>query len=432
MATPELNTSGTPAILLIAFKFPPYEGVGGNRWMNLANEFARFGCTVHVVTVRWHAQQGSPWAPCAPENNVHLHVIRSGFPHNLLHARPRNRAFNFFRKVLLSRYVLRRFWWDDEAQHWGRHLTSCCERLAGQIRFDAMIATGHPFEANYHAAVVSRKLRLPLIQDLRDPWIDNPYAKYTRRQKQLLLPRVRTVLQDCDRVVAVTQGLLDVYGRYSDVKTKGVVIRNGHGMGGTASTNPARPELRLDELDRIRFVYLGNISNGRDQPFEWLMSSLEDLRRQHSGDTRLEVYSLQWKSLEGRYERYIRSGSLVVCRPVAYSEIAGLLGTYHAAIHLTAKPFPYAASTKIYEYAAAKIPTISLNYGGEAEQLVKELDCGVSVNLLEPGGDHAFEDAIARLQRPFAYRVEKFHWSVLARRYLDVVNNVLAERASAV
>jgi len=432
MATQESKTSGTPTILLIAFKFPPYEGVGGNRWMNLANEFARFGYQVHVVTVRWRAQKGSPWYTYEPSNGVHIHRIRSGYPHNLLYSRPENKAFNFCRKVLFSRYFLRKFWWDDEAQYWGRHLFVFCKRLARQVHIDVVIATGHPFEANYHAAILSRKLRLPLIQDFRDPWIDNPYAKYTRRQTQLLLPRVRTALQDCDRVVAVTQGLLEVYSQYCDLTTKSVVIRNGHGIERSVPPNPAHPPLSLDDFARNRFVYIGNISNGRDQPFEWLMSSLQVLRRRYAGDARLEVYSMQWKSLEGKYERFIRAGSLVLCRPVAQSEIPLILSKYHAAILLTAKAFPYAASTKIYEYAAVKIPTISINFGGEADQLIRDLDCGVSINLLENDSEQALEDAVSKLDGPFSYRVEKLHWNMLAQRYLTLVKDVLAERASAV
>jgi glycosyltransferase involved in cell wall biosynthesis len=420
------------SVLLIAFKFPPYEGVGGNRWMNLANEFARFGYQVHVVTVRWRAQKGSPWYTYEPSNGVHIHRIRSGYPHNLLYSRPENKAFNFCRKVLFSRYFLRKFWWDDEAQYWGRHLLVFCKRLARQVHIDVVIATGHPFEANYHAAVLSRKLCLPLIQDFRDPWIDNPYAKYTRRQRQLLLPRVRTALQDCDRVVAVTQGLLDVYGQYTDIKKKGVVIQNGHDFEriGPQSLNRGRPHNYISI--RTRYIYLGNISNGREEPFEWLMKSLEQYRQRRANGACVVVYSLQRGNLERRYQHYVATGVLAFENPVAHSEIPAVLIAHDAAIHLTARAFPYLVSTKIYEYAAAKIPTISINYGGEAEQLVKDLDCGISINLLEIDGDRAFEDAIGRLNRPFAYRVERFHWRELARRYLDVVNEVLAERASMV
>jgi len=416
-------------VLLIAFKYPPYEGVGGNRWMNLAHHLARIGCEIHVVTVRWRASQRSPWGTYTPEAGVHVHRIASGFPHNLYHSRPGNIALRFARKVVFSRHLLRRIWWDDEAQYWGRYLFPYCKRLARRVNFDVVIATGHPFESNYLAVGLSRKLGLPLVQDLRDPWIDNPYSHYTQRQRDLLVPKVRAVLCGCDRVVTVTQGLMEVYAQYCDLSAKGVVIRNGHGIDISKWNERTLPVLKRRDPLRIRLVYIGNISNGREEPFEWLLSAINRLRYRESGVINVDVYGLEQKKLKQRYSHFLRTGSLILCNPVAHGEIAKVLKRYDAAIHLTARAFPYAASTKIYEYAASGIPTISLNYGGEAEQLVRDLDCGISINLTMNGTEKAFQDAICSPHRQFQYRVERYHWRRLSRRYLNVVRDVLAERA---
>ena len=43
----------SPPLLVIAYKFPPYAGVGGFRWAKLSKYLARLGHEVHVVTVPW-------------------------------------------------------------------------------------------------------------------------------------------------------------------------------------------------------------------------------------------------------------------------------------------------------------------------------------------------------------------------------------------
>jgi len=422
------SPAGMPRILLIAFKFPPYSGVGGNRWMHLTNHLARLGCSVHVVTVKRRRDKTSPWAGYEPAPGVKVHQIPSGFPHRLDAWRPRGRALRYFKAVVVNRHFLRRIWWDDEAQRWGRFLLPFCERLVSRTPIDALIATGHPFESNYLAAQLSARTGLPLVQDLRDPWLDNPYVSYSSGQRRILVRRIEATLRQCQRVVAVTEGLLELYGRYVDLKAKGVVIPNGHAFD---SRHPARRrDTPIEGASReARLVYIGNIGNGRDEPFAAVLGALAQLGREGSVSARVDVYSLQWQRLKTEYAEYVREGLADFRTPVRQDEVLGILQEYDAALHLTARAFPYLVSTKIYEYAAAKIPTIAVDYGGEIERLTTEMDCGFSINLLETDPASGLSAAIQQLDRTFGYKVESYRWTAVADKYLDLVKSVIAERA---
>lgn len=416
----------TPTILLVAFKFPPYAGVGGNRWMHLTSQLANLGCKIHVVTVRWHGAKSSPWESREKPEGLQVHRIPSGFPHNLYYSRSASRLVKRLKKVLFSTSLLGGLWWDDEAQHWRRYLFPFCRRLARKVAFDVMVATGHPFEANYLAALLSREIGVPLIQDLRDPWLDNPFARYSNEQREVVRQKMSLALRGCSRVVTVSHGLSEIYQKYSNSPQKHKVIHNGHGI----ETSVESPQGRqMSNRQSFKFVYLGNIGNGRDEPFEALMEGLLAARVRAGVHARLFVYSLQGPSLERRYSRYVDEGLLQFESPAGQAEIAAVLRKYDAAIHLTARAMPFAVSTKVFEYAAARVPTISLNYGGDVEPLIDEMDCGFSINLLETDPSDGLMDALQQLHRPFTYRVERFHWKALAAKYLETINEVMLEHA---
>lgn len=40
-------------ILLIAYKFPPYDGVASLRWAKMSKYLAKLGHEIHVLTVDW-------------------------------------------------------------------------------------------------------------------------------------------------------------------------------------------------------------------------------------------------------------------------------------------------------------------------------------------------------------------------------------------
>ena len=73
-------SSAAARMLLIAYKFPPYAGVGGFRWAKLSKYLARLGHEIHVVSVPWPAYGPNTLMADAAEPGVTVHPIPLRLP----------------------------------------------------------------------------------------------------------------------------------------------------------------------------------------------------------------------------------------------------------------------------------------------------------------------------------------------------------------
>ena len=412
----------SPPLLVIAYKFPPYAGVGGFRWAKLSKYLARLGHEVHVVTVPWRGGGPNTLLADAAEPGVTVHPIRSGSPHRLRHFPLRGRWPLAARHVAL-RALDRAFFYDDEAQRWGRHLLGACERLIDEHGIGVAIATGHPFQANRWAAELKRRRpALKLVQDFRDPWADNPFHPLTPRQAARVRGWQDEAVAAADAVVSVTPELLELFvrgvpGKRAEVITNGVDPESVEG--GPAPPPAAGP---------IRLTHIGNVTNGRDRP---LGALLEAVRGLGPGGPPIEVelVGAGLGFLRRAHPDLVADGVLRVRDPLPQPEALRAVAQSHYALQLTAREFPYGASTKVYEYALLRVPQISLNYGGFVDGLVREHGFGHSVDLgrdadlaglLRSLPERAGPDRDGR----FAFDVEPFTHPALARRYSALVGEL--------
>lgn len=410
-------------LLVIAYKFPPYAGVGAFRWAKLSKYLARLGHELHVVTVPWRNQGHNTLVADAAEPGVIVHPIRSGSPHRLRHFPLRGRWTIAARHAAL-RTVDRAMFYDDEAQRWGRHLIGACERLIDEHEIGVVIATGHPFQANRWAAELKRRRpTLKLIQDFRDPWADNPFRALPPRRAALVRAWQDEAVATADAIVSVTPSLLELY--LSDATNgRGVVIPNGADPAGVQDVRRDGPT----ESERIRLTHIGNVSNGRDRPLRALLDAVREI---DSGDPRIEIVMVgAWLEWIGRENSdLVERGLLRLQPPVSQAEAFCRVAEGDYALQLNAREFPYLVSTKIYEYALLRVPTLSLNYGGEVDALVRRHGFGHSVDL-----SRQFDLAALLRSLPkrigadhgggLAFDVEPFTYPRLAREYSALIESL--------
>jgi glycosyltransferase involved in cell wall biosynthesis len=409
-------------LLLIAYKFPPYAGVGGFRWAKLSKYLARLGHEVHVVTVPWPEHGPNTLAADAAEPGVIVHPIRSGSPHRLRHM-PLSGRWAIAARYFALRALDRVLFYDDEAQRWGRHLIGACERLIDEHDIGVVVATGHPFQANRWAAELKRRQPgLRLVQDFRDPWADNPFRALPPR----LAARVRAWQEDAvaaaDAVVSVTPSLLDLYLRGA-TEPRSLVIPNG--------ADPATvPDVHANgngDPGRIRLTHIGNVSNGRGRPLRALLDAV----RQIDGPPTIEVVLVgaMLDAIGRANADLVGRGSLRIQAPVSQDEALRRVAASDYALQLNAREFPYLVSTKIYEYALLRVPALSLNYGGEVDTLVRDHGFGHSVDLSRrPDLPELLrslpERAAADRGGGLAFDVQPFTYPVLAREYSALIESL--------
>jgi glycosyltransferase involved in cell wall biosynthesis len=402
-------------VLLIAYKYPPYAGVGGYRWAKLSKYLARLGHDVHVVTVPWRAGGPNTLTADVQDERITIHTVRSGGPHKLRHRPIGNRYLSFARELGL-RALDRTLYFDDEAQHWGRHLLPACERLVAEHGIEVAVATGHPFQANRWALELKRRLpELKLVQDLRDPWADNPFRRLTPKQEGRVRAWQREAVEGADAIVTVTEGLRELYLRDAR-QERAFVIRNGF----DPESAPARV---ARENGPLRMVHAGNVSNARDEPLRRLLDATR--RRGEAADWRIVLAGRVGGDIADDYRDLLDSGRLELRPPLRHEDALGLIADSDVALHLGAAAVPYALSTKIYEHAMLRVPTLSLNYGGEVAELVAAHGLGRSVNLRADDLEAALDD-LDRLGSGLAFDADEFAYPALARRYSELLESLRA------
>jgi len=408
-------------ILLIAFKYPPYTGVGGFRWSKLSKYLAEMGYKIHVVTVNWKQYGDNTYINDVQHSNIIIHRIPSLYPHNLKY-KPfeHNRIGNFKRTLrYLFFKIINVIWYEDEAQFWGYNLLPFCNQLIKLENIQNVIATGHPFMSNYWAAKLKQKNpEINLIQDFRDEWNDDPNRSLPSKQMNKISAKHELfALNHCDVLFAVTKGLLNIFSTKINNDIRKVVISNGFD---TCSNQKTKIN------HNFKFIHAGNLFSGREEPLEAFISAIDKINMKIPELT-VDFYGSFPLNLKKKYDHLFQIGVLKHSPPVSPEKIQELMRDSFVCLQFNARIYSYLVSTKIYEYASLRRPTLSINYGGEIDDLVRKHKLGISVNGDNP---EQIENEILNLydiwkQDP-SYEIspegiEKFHYRNLAKdvaRYL--------------
>lgn len=404
-------------ILLIAFKFPPYAGVGGFRWSKLCKYLAGLGHKIHVVTVNWQHQGPNTLIEDVQHPNINIYRIPSGYPHNLKYRFFQNRYLNILKNlgfVLIDRY----FFYDDEAQHWGRYLIPFCERLIKENNINVVVSTGGPFQNNRWASVLKKRNdHIRLIQDFRDPWTDDVLNTWIKPMISTVRDWQKVSVEVADCVVAATNGLLKLYLVGTQQKC-GHVITNGHDI--DFSFNPVN---NVSQKDGYSFTYIGNLKAGREEPLLKFLEAVRKVQYQIPG-IRVILVGQQGRKIAKNFADLLQNDVLELRGYVSQETAFDMVMRSTYALQFNAKAYPYLVSTKVYEYGMLKVPTVSFNYGGEICDLILNHDLGYSVNIEKEDIASFLMRLYNQPKRSFSFDINQFAYNNLAALYSELINNV--------
>ena len=168
--------------LILAYDFPPYNSIGGQRpysWFKFLKEFE---WEPIIVTRHWDENIQSPVDYVKPSKNQEETytkgqegiVIRALFRPNLrdkMLIKFGFKKFSLFRKTLTFLYQLSEFFspvLDNKI-----NIYKSADGYLQQNNVDLIIATGEPFVLFKYAKQLSRKHNTPWIADYRDGWTTN-------------------------------------------------------------------------------------------------------------------------------------------------------------------------------------------------------------------------------------------------------------------
>jgi hypothetical protein len=344
----------------------------------------------------------SDWLKDPDHPRIFIHRSFSGYPQRLKYRSLPWRGARWLRMRALR--VERRFGPEDEATFWAPFARRAVRRLMRSEAPEVLIATGPPFSVNRLASSIKDEFpALRLIQDFRDPWVPDSVRD---------ADRLRRTLCNADRVVAVTPEMTELLARSG--APRATWISNGFEAG------LASPPARRGPLD-CDFVHLGAIFSERLAPLNRFLGWVRD-RAQDGRPVKVALIGRFPATLATEFADLVRSGSLELLPQMPQQLAFERLVRSRFALQLNAPVATTQVSTKIFEYGALRVPTVSINYGGAIVSLVEDHGLGVSVNATAADFERQLDACLERGDGDFSYDVEQFSFDHLADRYSELID----------
>ena len=396
-------------VLLIAFKYPPYAGVGGYRWSKISKYLAYFGHKIDVVTLKWNQSDENTLFEDIVHEKIKVHRIPSGYPHNLKLLRFNNNFVNKIKNEMFY-YINKFIYYDDEAQYWGKFLLPYCKKLIKRHRIRIIIATGHPFQSNRWATELRDKNnQVKLIQDFRDPWI-HPYKIISSAKHEKFIKNwMDTSIVNADHCVFVTEGLAETMLIGKDVPSS--IITNGHDIC-----------YDLKRRKKRQWIFAGNLSNGRDDMADEFLKVIEN-EPALLENCKIKFYGHFPSELIRKYDELFRKNIIQYHGIVSQKRVITELSQSKVALHFNSEKFPYLVSTKIYEYAASRIPTLAVTGGGEIDALINDNGWGIAVKAEHNEIKNAIQK-ITEIPKIRKNTIDQYHYRNIAMEYSKLINQL--------
>jgi hypothetical protein len=404
--------------VLIAFRFPPYDRIGAYRWAKLCGRLARLGHRIDVLSASWPEVKDPGWFGDVQHENVRVHRVPSLYPHRL-HGAHFQQPLVQKLKAGAQRVLEQLTPVHDVAALWWPALAPAARRLLAAQQKPLLIATGAPFSANYWAACL--RLEQPavrLIQDFRDPWLTSS----AELERSGWARRFRVATAHADALVSVTPEMSQLFQQLSGHRNVSTVPNGVELAQLRALQAPAAP--------RYDFAYIGNLFNRREEPLRKLLGWLRE-KRQQGLAPRLAIAGQYSAGLREDVQDLLASGQLELQPHLPQQQAFELLLASRIALQLNG-PVALASfqtTTKLVEHAALRRPTLSLNYGGAAEEFVRSRHLGWSLRADSPQL-FAELDACWRSQEQFSLDVSDFDFDQTAARYSALLEGVLRQPTS--
>lgn len=219
-----MQSSTSARILFIVYEYPPSAGGGGQRITKFTRYLTAAGWSLHVLTAEL--------VPGRPTDNTLLAEV-AGVPVTKLPARHVAAAIARMLKPLrfarpmvagtvaagasagpgtsggqrpLSSRISRWLAVPDDALFWSRRVPAIAKRLHAEHGFSAILASGPPYSTLVAAVRAGRELGLPVVVDMRDPWVGNLHAKWPTAWHQRRFAELeREVMAAAAGVTAVSE-----------------------------------------------------------------------------------------------------------------------------------------------------------------------------------------------------------------------------------
>jgi glycosyltransferase involved in cell wall biosynthesis len=389
---------------------------GGTRSYELARRLAAAGHEVHVITSQREAAgiATAKWSTTV-EEGVHVHWTPV----------PYDNRFGFVRRVrAFVAFAWRAAW------------------KAVSVRGDLVFATSTPLTIAIPAILAARRLRVPMVFEVRDLWPEVPIAMGEIRNPVLIACArlLEKVAYRCSaRIIALSPGMADGVVACGYPRERIEVIPNACDIELFHSSSAASAAGLLPPGNGSLVVYTGTF--GRANDVSYLVKVAAAMRQLDSTVRFLLVGSgSELKSItQQARDNGTLDSNLWIRPPIRKQQVPALLqhATLATATFVDLKALWNNSANKVFDALAAGRP-VMINYGGWQKEFLEGSGAGFAV----PGDDPAAgaqqlaaflrsPDAVARAgQAALHVATSQFSRDRLGERFRAVLEDAAAAAAT--
>ena len=325
----------------------------------------------------------------------------------------------------------------DEFKKWSWRASRAATEAAEEHAAKLIISSGPPNSALLAGTLAARRLRIPHIADLRDPWTDAVTANPRYRFDYFLQrPLEKWMVRSASRITSAGAAVAErLAARYPDAAGKIYVVRNGFdGRSDAVQTTTG---------GKLSILFAGELYLGRN-PYPFL-DALESLLRRDDVDAeKIRV------TFMGRVDQYDghpisewlsgkRLSRIMTILPHGPAEDVNRAVSEATVLLNLAQQQPYSVPAKTYEHLIANREILVIcESDSETARVVKgihgviQVDSGNSVDLEQALLDLYHRHAVQGiLTTPSAEEVHGFSRSAANEEFLSIINGVLDPDVSA-
>ncbi len=354
-------------VLIVAYYYPPLGGIGSLRPLHFSKYLIDYGWQPIVLTVADDKlyihdesliKQIPPQVPVVRAPRYPISVLVKKILRGPL--RSKELAFNFL----------------DSQFDWVANAVHAAHLVFKKDRYDAVLATAPPYSTLRVAAHLKKKVGVPIVADLRDPFATNKMINWpTPLHKRFYDLYERKLLSKFDRLIVVNDSMRDEFcSRIPCRKLEPLVVPNGY--------DPADFEREHIIPPKNKFVisYVGSIYGKFSA--RMVFSTLKRLLERYPDiSEELQVIfmgRIQKTTVLQEIHRYGLDQIVQFIEPQPHVEAVRQMKRSHVLILFTGMMLPDYIPAKTFEYAAAGRPILNWGRPGFLHSFINESGLGIS------------------------------------------------------
>jgi glycosyltransferase involved in cell wall biosynthesis len=351
-------------VLVIAYHYPPLGGGGVFRTLKFTKYLPQFGFKPYVLTVKnamYHIRDPSLLEDIHPE----VRVIRTfSWEHKLF-------AMPFYRLRTTPKWIFIpeiNIGWLPFAVYRGK-------KLIEEEGIDIIYATAPVYTSLLIGYLIKRKTGKPLVIDFRDPWTDNPFAKYpTKLHERIEKKMEEKIVTSADYVIVVDDPMKNSFiKKYPLTKSKIEVITNGFDPGDFKNLKIYK------QTNKFRITYTGSLY-GMHTANSFLIALKKLTEEKAHLREELEVMFIGNYGRETALlvKKFGLEDVVKLVRYMSHSECIEIMLNSDTLLLLITED--WALTGKLFEYLASRRPILAIApEKGVAANIIRSIEAGMVV-----------------------------------------------------